>query len=174
MDAKTFQATFGRTLTGDFFPENVSPLFFEVLMAYRHKTAQLVDATKRGLFYNNTERLDKHAIAGADYHNPLGLSFDVDPADIHAMLGLEGEVGEISEILLSTESDEAKRAKLVDESGDLLWYLALMFRSYGITFEEVFAGNDAKLRKRYPDQFTAELAVNRDLESEASVFNTIH
>ncbi|WP_454287280.1 MazG nucleotide pyrophosphohydrolase domain-containing protein [Rhizobium arsenicireducens] len=158
MDATQYQADFGRSLASVFFPENVSPILIGIIMENRTESAKIIDAVKRGLFYDNVERLNKMSLDAA---NDLGLAYNIDVNDLHAMLGMEGEVTEISEVLLSDDAPEEKRRKIVDESGDLLWYLALLFKNYGITLEEVFDFNIAKLAKRYPDKFTVEAAVNR-------------
>lgn len=169
MDANTYQAQFGRTLAPVFFPQNVSPLFLGIVLGNRKKSADLVDACKRALFYNKTDRLGEYTEAAV---NHLGLEFTEEPELIHAVLGLEGEVGEIQEAALAQGlSVEERRARIVDESGDLLWFLALLFKQYGITFDEAFDRNIAKLAARYPDKFTIEAAVTRNLEAEAEVFS---
>lgn len=171
MDATTYQAEFGRTLAPVFFPENVNPVFLGLIIGNRDASSKLMDAAKRALFYNKTDRLDATPYA-LDASNPLGLEFQQHPDDVHAILGMESEVSEITDAIISSEfTDEERRAKIIDESGDFLWYLALLFKRHGITFEEVFDGNIAKLKKRYPGKFSVEAAVNRDLEVEAAVFH---
>lgn len=168
MDAKTYQAEFGRSLAPSFHPANISPIYLGLLMAHRFEGAKLVDGVKRALFYNKTDRLPDPEGAS----NLLELPFNMNVDDIHAMLGMEGEMGEISEILMDPNlSDEDAKRRLVDECGDLLWYMALAFMNRGISFEDVFQRNIDKLKARYPDKFTVELAVNRDLEKEAKVFH---
>ena len=169
MDSNTYQKQFSRTLAPVFFPQNVCPIFLGVVLSERKRTADLVDAAKRGLFYNKTDRLET---SGHDFHNDLNLPFDEEPELIHAVLGLESEIGEIQEAAFDSNlTEEQRRARILDESGDLLWYLALLFKQFNISFEEAFAANIAKLAKRYPDKFTIEDAVNRDLEAEEGVFN---
>jgi len=53
-----------------------------------------------------------------------------------------------------------------EEAGDLLWYLALIARALGTDLETIARTNIEKLRTRYPGKFTAEAALNRDLEAE--------
>jgi NTP pyrophosphatase (non-canonical NTP hydrolase) len=167
MDAKIYQTQFDRTCADVFFPQNVSPIFVGMLLAGRKQTAKLIDAAKRGLFYDKPDRLGEYTEAA---RNDFDLPFDAPVDVIHAILGMEGEVTEISEAALDdTLSDEQRRAKVIDEAGDTLWYMALMFRHFGITFDEVFAANIAKLAKRYPEKFTTDAAVNRDLEGESNV-----
>jgi NTP pyrophosphatase (non-canonical NTP hydrolase) len=173
MDAKTYAGQFDRTLAPTFFAENVNPIFLGLLLAGRKQTADIVDAAKRGLFYGNTKKLEEKGLAKEAF-NDLDLPYQ-DAADlIHAVLGIEGEVGEISEAALDDRlSDEERRARVVDESGDTLWYLHLLFKQFDppISLDEVLDRNIAKLAKRYPDKFTTDAAVNRDLEGEAKVFD---
>jgi len=54
----------------------------------------------------------------------------------------------------------------MEEVGDILWYCAIILKYTGHTFGDAMERNIAKLEKRYPDKFTEEDAVNRDLVSE--------
>ena len=71
-------------------------------------------------------------------------------------VGLAGETGEVMEIIkkgcLRVPGDigyvEVDRAKLVLELGDVLFYLTSLGLEYGITTDEVRAGNMAKLEGR--------------------------
>jgi len=62
---------------------------------------------------------------------------------------------------------------LVEEVGDIHWYagqlLTLTAELAGITPQEVLAINTRKLSKRYPDKFSEDSAINRDLEEERAV-----
>ncbi|MBC2806634.1 hypothetical protein C3Y94_026130 [Rhizobium ruizarguesonis] len=165
MQASEYQVQFGRTLAPVFFPKNVHPVYLGRVLRNRSQSARVVDALKRALYYDKTDRMhltgDEVAVK-----NPDDVPYNVDSEILHAILGMEGEAAEITEAALLND-----RAKIVDESGDYLWYLALLFKKHDITFEEVFSKNIAKLAARFPDKFTLEAAVNRDLEAEAKVFN---
>ena len=167
MDSNTYQKQFGRTLAPVFFPENVNPLFLGMLLAGRSQTAKIIDASKRALFYNNTDRLGEYE---GPARNDLNLPYHDEPEIIHAILGMEGEVTEVSDVVFDSNlTKDEKRAKIIDECGDTLWFMALLFKNFDITFEEVFAANIAKLAQRYPEKFSVEAAVNRDLEAESNV-----
>ena len=73
----------------------------------------------------------------------------------HWVLGITGEAGEIAEKVkkiirdkdpknLSTEDKE----ELIKEIGDVLWYLAVLTKHLGYSFDEVGTRNIAKLRNR--------------------------
>lgn len=162
MQASEYEIQFGRTIADNFFPLQVHPVYVGQILRNRHQAARFVDAVKRALYYDNRDRLDQ-LVHGA-VKNPINVAFNVEPTTLHAILGMEGEVAEITEAALKGD-----RAKILDEAGDFLWYLALLLRRHGITFDEVFAGNIAKLKVRFPEKFTLEQAVERDLEAEAQV-----
>ncbi len=70
------------------------------------------------------------------------------------ILGLVGEVGEVVEHIKKDrrEGDRRKpltREKLIDEGGDVLWYLTRLFIEHGIRLEEVMEFNINKLNKRH-------------------------
>lgn len=70
-------------------------------------------------------------------------------------LGVAGEGGELIE-MLKKHAFHGKAANLADvegEAGDLLFYLAAVLSTFGLSLEEVAAKNVEKLKKRYPNGF---------------------
>lgn len=70
------------------------------------------------------------------------------------ILGLMGEVGEVVEHVKKDRrtGDRRKpltREKLIDEGGDVLWYLTRLFTEHGVSLEEVMEYNIEKLEKRH-------------------------
>ena len=53
-------------------------------------------------------------------------------------------------------------AKITDELGDVLWYIAGCCSILGVDMEDVAVGNIEKLRKRYPEGFDKERSIERD------------
>lgn len=134
--------------------------------------APAIDQDKKGLFYGrDTEELqfarNVATVRTNEYQH-------VDTATLHAILGIISEANELGEILLehlqNHKSIEELKAKLIDESGDVLWYLAKLFRRLGTTFEEVGEANTQKLLVRYPERqgFTEDLANHRDEAKESA------
>lgn len=70
-------------------------------------------------------------------------------------LGLTGEAGEVADLVKKFErhAKPFDRARIIDELGDVLWYLAVMARASGTTLLEVAQHNVAKLERRYPSGF---------------------
>jgi NTP pyrophosphatase (non-canonical NTP hydrolase) len=73
-------------------------------------------------------------------------------------LGLTGEAGEVADLLKKGfgHGHGVDREKLQKELGDVLWYLAVLADSFGLTLSEVARANVAKLRARYPTGFSIE------------------
>ena len=75
----------------------------------------------------------------------------------HAM-GLSGEAGEVTDYLKKCIFHGHKFDKdiLVKELGDVMWYIAALCTTEGVTLEEVMEKNIEKLLIRYPKGFTHE------------------
>ena len=84
--------------------------------------------------------------------------------------GLNGEAGECIDILKKVEfqGHEFEPNRLIDELGDVLWYVAQTATGLGITLEDVAQGNIKKLEKRYPQKFTAERSIHRSEYEEGN------
>lgn len=50
---------------------------------------------------------------------------------------------------------------MLDELGDVLWYIGETAAGIGVTLEEVAIHNIEKLKTRYPDGFSAERSLHR-------------
>jgi NTP pyrophosphatase (non-canonical NTP hydrolase) len=75
---------------------------------------------------------------------------------IHAALGVTGESGEFADAVKRVAIYEgvADRANMVEELGDLLWYVAYACEVLGEPLEIVARENIEKLRKRYPEVYS--------------------
>mgnify|MGYP002733209977 CR=1 FL=1 len=82
---------------------------------------------------------------------------------LNGFMGLCGEAGEAIDILKKTmfQGHPFDHDRLVEELGDVLWYAAEAAAGLGVTLEDVAARNIEKLRRRYPNGFTAEESINR-------------
>jgi NTP pyrophosphatase (non-canonical NTP hydrolase) len=73
---------------------------------------------------------------------------------IYPALGLAGEAGEVCNKTKKILRDdggrmtEEKRTQLIDELGDVLWYVANLATDLGVTLDEVARINLAKLNSR--------------------------
>lgn len=90
---------------------------------------------------------------------------------IHAMIGLATEAGEIQDMMKKHlfYGREIDKVNLVEELGDIMWYVGLACSELGVTLDEVMTKNNEKLSARYGDVFTEESALNRNLQKERKI-----
>ena len=82
----------------------------------------------------------------------------------NAALGLAGEAGEVCDVLKKWQyqGHEFDEDALVNEAGDLLWYIAQLATAIDVPLSEIAARNIAKLQARYPEGFDADRSINRE------------
>jgi len=82
---------------------------------------------------------------------------------LNAVLGLSGETGEVADIVKKHlfQGHSLDLNKLIEEGGDVLWYLSLLAHACGVTLDEMASRNNEKLKKRYPTGFDSERSIHR-------------
>jgi len=87
---------------------------------------------------------------------------------LHGAIGMSTEANELLDAIKKAlfYGKPIDETNIKEECGDILWYMAAICDHYGFTIEDAMVANIAKLMKRYPDQFTAEGALVRDLDEE--------
>lgn len=131
-------------------------------------TPLFIDHARRRQADTNTEQWN-HAV---DHDRRLSRM-------MHAILGMITELGELCDPVkrhliygapLDVKSNE--KGSLREEMGDRAWYDAQFLDAIDIKIEDIWERNIAKLRARFPDKFTEDKAVNRDLEAEGKALET--
>ena len=81
----------------------------------------------------------------------------------NAALGLAGEAGEVADEVKKFlyQGREWDAEKIIEELGDVLWYVALMADLMDVPLDFVMEYNIDKLQKRYPDGFSFEASEER-------------
>ena len=83
---------------------------------------------------------------------------------MHALHGLTSEVGEIHGVFQkSYQGHPLSKKKLMDETGDLLWFIAEFCDALEINLADVARHNIDKLWRRYPSGFDSVRSVNREV-----------
>lgn len=84
-------------------------------------------------------------------------------------MGLAGETGEIVDYLkkVGFQGHEFKKEKLINEIGDLMWYVAILTDYFKIDMQDVLKANIEKLRIRYPNGFSESDSIKR-VDTEGS------
>jgi NTP pyrophosphatase (non-canonical NTP hydrolase) len=100
-------------------------------------------------------------------------SINLDPQQVdimHAIVGLTTESGELADQFIKKHLYYGKpldKVNMVEELGDLEFYLSMLRQALGVSREEVLRINMNKLMARYPGgAFDPQRAINRDLAKE--------
>lgn len=93
--------------------------------------------------------------AERDYKDFVSALFKQDTDDMehmHAALGVAGEAGELADAIKKhvVYGKPLDRTNVVEELGDLRFYMQQIMNMHGITDEEVLQFNATKLSNRYP------------------------
>lgn len=152
-----------------------------VLNAYV-AVGNLLDDLKKNIFYNKPIDSYKWAKQKTTVHNQLdeimssidGLKPSIMPFDprlFHAIIGIATESTELVEaILTSVETgSDIDHVNVKEELGDLNWYQAIAVDASEADWDNILSTNIEKLRKRYPEKFTSDHAINRNLEAERKI-----
>ncbi len=102
----------------------------------------------------------------ADYQDAVQrtcVTTDRDDTIKLALIGLQGELGEIADPLKKHlwHGHEVDLAHLQDEIGDVMWYLATLCTALDIALAETLIHNVEKLFRRYPMGFSSKRSLNR-------------
>ena len=144
-------------------------------------SGQILDMFKKNIFYekpidwecveSKLGKIEMDSGAGhSDTHPEVHL--EINPRMFHALIGTATEATELMEALLATiEGERLDIFNVLEEFGDINWYEAIAIdasngelEAFG--FEDVLNTNIEKLRKRFPEKFTSEKAIERDLDVE--------
>lgn len=89
--------------------------------------------------------------------------------NIHMLLGMNTEVGELADNFKKAMAygKEVDWENVQEELGDLMWYIVGFCNVNGFDLEEVLEKNISKLKARYPNKFSTERALNRNIDEEA-------
>lgn len=86
-----------------------------------------------------------------------------DKSILISCMGLAGEAGEVVDYLKKVygHGHQYNHEKLIDELGDVLWYIADIAHKHNIDMGAIAERNIKKLRDRYPEGFSQEKSINR-------------
>ena len=83
---------------------------------------------------------------------------------LNGVLGLAGESGEAADLVKKNifQGHRLDLNELMEELGDVAWYLAIASHAIGYNLGDIFQGNVDKLKNRYPDGFDKSRSINRE------------
>lgn len=146
----------------------------------------MLDQIKKHVFYGkdykttklNLDRfvikacVEMMALESAEAGLDEETTINVDPRLFHAIVGLATESTELVEALANSligKYKELDGVNILEEFGDLNWYEAIGIDALNGDFENVLATNIEKLRERFPEKFTSDNAINRDVDKERAL-----
>lgn len=90
---------------------------------------------------------------------------------LHMVLGMTTESAEIADVYKKhiAYGKPLDLVNLKEELGDFLWFSHVFCHILGFDIDEIKQMNIDKLQARYPEKFTVEQALNRDLNAERKV-----
>jgi NTP pyrophosphatase (non-canonical NTP hydrolase) len=117
------------------------------------------------------EEFIKNAIRTAPSEYMHFSSNLVHPDIVHAWLGVTTECGESGDVVKKAliYGKEPDLINLDEEFGDKLWYIALYCFNRNISFEHLFDLVINKLRQRFPEAYSSDAAIRRDVDKERIV-----
>lgn len=83
---------------------------------------------------------------------------------LNGILGLSGETGECADLVKKHlyQGHPLNEEKLAEELGDVAWYIAETAHALGLDLESILTRNIDKLKRRYPEGFSAARSISRD------------
>jgi NTP pyrophosphatase (non-canonical NTP hydrolase) len=107
--------------------------------------------------------------------NTEGVKDRINVNTLHAVVGLTTETGELVDAVKKQVfyGKELDRINVIEEVGDCLFYIAILCRELDFTFEEAMEKNIAKLKARYKGKFTEKAALDRDVEAERAIMESL-
>lgn len=173
MEPSTYIKECQRTASNYFHAHTVECGQFIYLIEEVCNKLNELDGFKKALFYGKPHSYVRHNInAKREWEELLpAIHDDKGEAILHGIIGVATESGELIETLINLANGQKvlDKVNLKEELGDLLWYVAIICHAANFSFEDIMSTNNAKLRKRFPEKFSEELAINRDLAAEREV-----
>ena len=91
--------------------------------------------------------------------------------DVHMLFGLSTETGELQDVYKKhiAYKTPIDIVNVQEEIGDIMYYLASFCRINNFDLEEILETNVNKLESRYPNKFSTNNALKRNLKKEREI-----
>lgn len=151
-------------------------------------SGQMLDQYKKNIFYkreiNNDVLIDNfkalaEVMTNLSYqlksneHQDNNDVLVINPRIFHAVLGAGTEATELMEQLqhMIETGEGPDTVNLLEEFFDINWYNAILHDELNTAMEHTLSCGIDKLKKRFPDKFTSEQAIHRDVDAEREILN---
>lgn len=155
------------------------------IMAIYNAAGNMLDQYKKQVFYNKDIDTDNQQLlineikfyvaqletdGGLNRINSIPPAF-MDPRIFHGIIGLATESAELVEAIVKSllTNNPLDKVNVQEELGDINWYVSVLVDALGADWENILNTNIKKLKARYPNKFTSENAINRNLEVERKI-----
>ncbi|QDB70911.1 hypothetical protein [Pseudomonas virus PBPA162] len=136
-----------------------------------------LDSVKKALFYGKGDFVDHGSQTCEHWPQTLvansqgAITRDQAVELVHGIIGVATEAGEMVAALLESFNNgkPLDLVNMVEETGDVMWYLAAILKNCNSTFEKAQQINIQKLRQRFGDKFSSYDALNRNLDAERKI-----
>lgn len=144
-------------------------------------SGNLLDSIKKNVFYDKPINQEDWENNFEIINNSINLTdvndkelVNINPRIFHSIVGIATEATELMEALYDVVANEKEidNINVREEIFDALWYICLFHGAVDKDFAGTFNMGFDKLKKRYPDKFSAEHAINRDIESERKILES--
>lgn len=161
----------------------VNPTLFESVLQLFIASGNMLDQIKKHVYYGkpyDSEKLKAQFVGivqGLDNLKPViespsdnEVGIDIDTRTSHAMIGAATESVELMEALVTHITEGTlDKTNVLEEFFDMLYYCGVAHDSLDQNMSKTLNMGIQKLRHRYPDKFTSEQAINRDLKTEREI-----
>ncbi len=149
----------GEKIAAEMTPEKAAVIQRRLNLAVHQSVA--LDLAKKQTIYNKHQGL--YAMA-EDAHRLKDFKPTSSQCELlHAAIGIAGEAGELLDAVRKHlfDGQPLDRKNVVEELGDLCFYLEAACQAIGVTREEIEQENQAKLSKRYEGGYSDQQAQER-------------
>lgn len=158
-------------------------LLFGVLETFI-AVGNILDMIKKNVFYEKEIDLDtlgdwwakaekglyQIPVHQEEFSENITFAGDENTRIFHAIVGIATESTELLEALLKyIQGGDLDFVNVCEELGDVNWYQAIAVDTMEANFEKILNVNIDKLRARFPEKFTGENAIERDLNTERQI-----
>jgi hypothetical protein len=164
-----------RTLSTNVYTNNISFKQYCQYIDHLYNFAELTDKLKASLFYGRKFKQfeGEPDCIPEDTVEHKAPYVSANANTIHALLGLISESCELLQNVINPK--EGDNVQNIAELGDITWFYTLLLDSMSYlkpdsSLDEflvyIHSVNETKLKVRYPDKFSADLAINRNTQEE--------
>jgi NTP pyrophosphatase (non-canonical NTP hydrolase) len=161
--------------------------FVENLLNLQIVVGEMLDCLKKEVFYGKStkmnekfgsllleaslicHKLQQQHMSKHDGSLQKEINSEINPRLFHGILGIATESSELVQILVKHIGDPSApidSVNVAEELSDVSWYNALLVDELKIDHYKALNNVIEKLRVRYPEKFSGDLAENRNLEEE--------